>query len=759
MVKSLQLLKPYCLTFAQQICLFFIITIPLHLGSQTFLGFEYNAQIPVKIGATTLKNSWAGGLNFGQFSTIDYDYDGDLDLVVFDRSGDEFVLYEQISIAGTPSYRFVYNSAPLFPSDCLYRTAFVDYDLDGKKDCFTYGIGGIKVYRNIGSAGTGLQWQLITPILMSDYVGSYENLFVSASDIPAYVDVDFDGDMDILTFHIGGELVQYHQNQSMELYGIPDSLTFVLKNQCWGRFREDANSNAVILNETVYPCTNGDVPTPLREQHSKDTLKTQTRHSGSTLLALDLDNNGVMDLILGDVAYPNITQLTNGGTAPNTNSAMSSQNNNYPSATPVNLQLFPAMYYEDVDFDGKKDLLVAPNARTVSENQTSVWFYKNTGTSALPNLTYQTNAFLQNDMIDAGLGSIPVFVDYNGDGLQDLLVSSFFRYKPTLNKESVFELYENTGTASAPEFTRVSTDYLGISAQNLGLRSVPTFGDLDGDGDLDMIIGRENGTLLRYSNTAGVGNPLNFGTGVSLTDNLSANITVPAYAHPQLFDLNKDGLLDLIIGKKTGELVYYKNSGNSSSASFELVSTNLGLVDISSTPDGYASPFFFRVNDTTHLFVGCYEGKLWYYKDIDNNLANGNSFQLVSDHFLNMDVGLYSSFAVADLDNDGLLHLLAGQDLGGLFHFEADPSSTLGMNMIENELFTIYPNPTHNVIYINGLNPDISINTIKLVDAQGKLIPVSMENNRIYLDELKAGVYFIELNCDEGVERKKFIKL
>ncbi len=737
------------------------------VNTQTHLGFEYNPGIPVKVGSTTLKNPWAGGINYGQFSTIDYNFDGLDDLVIFDRSGDEFVLMEHIVNGTTHEYKYVYKGYNFFPADCKYRAAFVDYDADGRKDLFTYGIGGVKVYRNVGSSTQGLQWQLITPILQTDYTGDISNLYVSASDIPAYADIDFDGDMDILTFHIGGQNMEYHQNQSMELYGIPDSLIFVLKNQCWGKFSEDPNSNDLYLNQTAYPCENGDIANPLRPANTEEELirdfasESITRHSGSTTLAIDINNNGVMDLILGDVAYPGITLLMNGGTAPNTNSIMISQNHDYPTAgNPGQMQLFPAIYWEDVDFDGKKDLIIAPNARTVSENQNSVQFFKNTGTNALPNFVYQENNFLQKDMIDHGLGSIPVLVDENGDGLKDLLVANFVRYKPVLSLESVFQLYRNTGTSSNPEFTLVNNDYLGLSSLGLGLRVVPTFGDLDGDADQDLIIGMENGNLRRFTNTAGAGNPMNFGTSVSLTDNTGAAINVVSYAYPQLFDLNKDGLLDLIVGRKTGEITYYQNTGTATSPVFTWISNNLGQADISSTPDGYAAPHFFRVNDTTRLFVGAYNGKLNYFHNIDGHLTDGDTFSLYSDHFLNLDVGLYSSVFVDDINGNGFLNLFVGQDLGGLFLFEADPLSTASLHewQIEKEL-VLYPNPGNQLVTIaskNGNSSDIKL--LQVYNVLGQNQYVELNGSQIDVSALRPGTYYFVFEIDGKIEHLNFIR-
>ncbi|MCH2228908.1 MAG: T9SS type A sorting domain-containing protein [Crocinitomicaceae bacterium] len=727
-------------------------------GSYAQFGFEYDNSIQVKIGNDTILNPWGGGINYAQFSDFDYDFDGDLDLLVFDRSKNNLRVFVQETNGG-PHYELAYNAKNKFPNEIRYRATMFDYDNDGRKDLFTQGTGGLKVYRNVGSSGTGLQWELAEDLIHSQYPNNFSNLIINSSDIPALIDVDGDSDMDILTFHQGGSNMEYHQNQSMELYGIPDSLKFVLMNQCWGKFSEDINTNSITLNDPSYPCQGGDIINPESESDESKA----TRHAGSTILALDYNNSGVLDLVIGDVSFTNLNLLINGGTAVNSDSPMISIDNSFPSnTTPVDIQLFPAAYHLDVDFDNVKDLIVCPNAKNVSINERSVLFYKNIGTNANPTFIYTSDNFLQDQMIEHGTGSVPAFTDINQDGLDDMIVANFYRYIPILSKESTMAYYLNTGTASEPIFTYIDYDYLNLSSENYGLRSIPTFGDLDGDNDDDLIIGTEIGTLVYYENTS-TGSGAIYNTGViNLQDNTGATINVQSYAHPQLFDLNNDNLLDLIIGAKNGELVYYENIGTTAVPSFQLSNNLLGNVDITPTlPDGYTAPHFFRLNDTTHLFLGGIDGNLFYYSNIDGNLSSGQSFTLVSDNYLNIDVDAYSSFAVNDINNDGNLNMFVGQDLGGVYHFEANPNSNASIHEVESKYdINLYPNPANGKITID-LKSALG-KGVTLLNLNGQILKYErIKGSQITIDltDASGGVYFVQIEMDNGdLIMKKIIK-
>ena len=709
-------------------------------------GFEYNDSIVVRRNGETLLYPWVGGLNHAQFSEIDYNFDGHMDLFVFDRSRNQIrVFLNKEANDGSRYYEYLHDSESFFPEGIRSRAMMIDYNGDGKNDLWSHGIGGIKVHKNIGNASDGLKWELVTNLIRTDYLGYNSNLYVSSIDIPAYVDVDGDGDIDVLTYHIGGQRMEYHKNLSMETYGHADSLIFELKNECWGQFTEGQFSNTITLNSTDGPCGGGSsVTDPER----------YLRHSGSTVLALDLTDNGVMDLVLGDVEASNLTMLINGGTEPNQNSSMVSYDPNFPSnTTPVDLEIFPASFFLDVDHDGIKDLVVSTNANGGSENLNGIWFYKNLGTNTLPNFTYVKKDLFQGEMIDNGKGSIPLLVDINNDGLKDLIIGSTYRYHSPLDKISKIQYFQNTGTASSPEFTFVSDDWLGLSTKGYGLRISPTFGDLNGDSLSDMIIGTTDGAVHYFEKTGNGANDFTLLEN-NMLDTEGNPISVTNDASPELFDLDNDGLLDLIIGQRFGGLLYYKNIGTATNPSFELITNNLGAVNVGTpqNPQGLAIPRFVRTNDTTHLFVGARAGTIYYYQNIDGNIEDGDTFDLFSDEYAGINTGFLSAPFISQIRDDNSFDLFVGTDLGGIWNYTADPASEPSdVSVDEVKLsdfeWKVYPNPSETGVFKVKIE-DKNTYKLEVTDLLGRKVYTKAafwDNTIVDLKNQKSGIYLMRL--------------
>jgi hypothetical protein len=384
------------------------------------------------------------------------------------------------------------------------------------------------------------------------------------------------------------------------------------------------------------------------------------------------------------------------------------------------------------------------------------------GSNTNPTFVYQTDAFLQEEMIEHGTGSVPVFVDLNQDGLEDMLVSNFFRFTTPLSKEGSIAYYKNTGTTTNPFFTLIDDDFLNLSSSGLGLRMLPTFGDLDGDGDKEMLLGLENGRIAYYENISITGGITFAAPILNYQDNLGSIISGGQYASPQLVDLNKDGKLDLVLGKKTGELAYYENTGTTAAPIFTLLNDTLGNIDIATTsPDGFPVPHFFDYNDTTYLFLGGVDGKLHYYNTIDNHLLSGDTFNLVSDDFLGINVGAYSSFWVNNVDNDEYLDLFVGQDLGGISHLETDPNSQANLNELKSQLqIELFPNPTTGFLSIKG--PSTESIHFSVIDLFGKeLIAKSdfLGTTQLDLNEFSSGIYLILFETENGLScTKRLVK-
>jgi len=688
----------------------------------------------------TFSSAFSGGINAGQFSEIDLNLDGTMDLIVFDKSGNKISPF----INDNGNYIYAPKYRDNFPKVHDWML-LADYNCDGKNDIYTYSSGGMAIYENTST--TSLSFSLVTSLVLSDYGSNNLNIYISPVDIPAIADVDYDGDLDVLTFSILGGFVEYHKNMAMELTGSCDTVAFEFSESCWGLFYEGLNS--YILN-----CPNCQCPPIINPNNANSKQK----HAGSTLLAIDIDNDNDMDLVLGDVSYNNLNLLINGGD--NQNALMVSVDSVFPqnntNTIAANMHVYPASYYLDVTGDGIKDLIVTTNSQNNSENFESCWLFENAGQTNNPDFNFVQTNFLQSDMIDLGTSSFPVFFDYNNDSLLDLVIGNYGYHVANNDPISSLALFENTGTIDIPEYDLIDRDWQGIASINLNtnlnipaLNLSPTFGDLDADGDKDMILGDADGKLHYFTNQGG-----NF---TIIAPNYN-NIDVGYYSQPQLVDVDRDGLLDIIIGEQDGSVNYCPNSGTTNTAIFDTIIKNWGGIDVDTNfiSTGYSSPKLIDSNGVYQLFVGSFTGTIYQFTNIDGNL-NGIFIPVISTTNSIWDGGK-CAFTFADINNDNNPEMILGNLSGGIAYFSSDTllNDTTATNLTNwaQDNFTIYPNPASNQLSISG----ISTGTVSIKNLLGNtVIRVKKENTQLNINtsKLATGIYILELN---GTSRKVIIQ-
>ena len=156
--------------------------------------------IPVITDGDTLSNPWVGGLTAPQWSPIDFDFDGDEDLFAFDRDGSRLLAFERTDEGWKYRPKWVLGW-PELVDWCLLR----DFDCDGRPDIFTSHQNGIYVYRNNTENPLDPQFSPVaTPLLASYDFGAGPDMLPVVClgiDIPAILDHDGDGDIDIITFY------------------------------------------------------------------------------------------------------------------------------------------------------------------------------------------------------------------------------------------------------------------------------------------------------------------------------------------------------------------------------------------------------------------------------------------------------------------------------------------------------------------------------------------------------------------------------
>lgn len=712
--------------------------------------FRFDTSLKISQSGQILTNAFAGGLNAPQFSTCKLDNDGIDDLVVFDRTSQKlYTFLAQKDNSGKYNWQYspqYENAFPKIENWILLR----DYNRDGKKDIFTFTPSGIKVYQN--TTTSKLSFQLIADPLYSTGFSGRLNLYMSSTDIPSITDIDNDGDDDIVVFDTSGNFILFHKNFSIENYKNANVLEFKRVGDCWGGILKE-HFDDIVFNQ---PC--GENPQPLENPFpSKSSAK--VLHSGNSLLLIDLNGDGLKDMLFGHVTQNRVASMLNVGTVKQ--AKFNKGNYNYPDNFPVNFSVFPAIYYEDLDFDGVRDMITAPNgsdnAQQTVDYQNSAWFYKNKGKDDNPEFSFVQKNIVQNTMVDLGENTSPVFFDIDGDGDQDLLVGNGGN-RGDMGYRASLALFENKGNNT---FELANSDFLGISKSVQLFDIKPFITDLSGDGieDLGFISNSFTGVNIRYF-------PNKAAKGKGLQINLSEGIILPQIQFlsngdfPLFFDLNKDGLKDLLIGKGNGRLEFHKNSGSLTSPRFTLENEELGGLLSDYTVGGVSLAVADLNGDgKDELITGNKSGYLKVYK----NLIEQNPKQFVADSTTIFDdfhdknaslkIGGGLNVAVTDLNNDFIPDLMIGTNSGGLKWLKNTSKFIITANEEPINLL-VFPNPTNRFLYIK--NPIVG--DYELFDITGKRI-YNQKNNQINqeisfdLSTLHDGIYFLKISID-GILKK-----
>jgi Ca2+-binding RTX toxin-like protein len=261
----------------------------------------------------------------------------------------------------------------------------------------------------------------------------------------------------------------------------------------------------------------------------------------STPAFVDLDGDGDLDLVAGNFLGSLLAWRNTGSLAAPVFTDITGTDN--PFAL-VGVERYAAPAFVDLDADGDLDLVSGTEIGRILA-------WRNTGTTASPAFTALTGSDNPFAAIDVSTHSTPAFVDLDGDGDLDLVSGE---------RDGYFLAWRNTGSPAAPAFTALGGTENPFDSLSAPGMSKPAFVDLDNDGDLDLLSGALfSSSLLAWRNTGSLTAPAF--TALTGTDNPFGGVTLGFGGAPAFTDLDGDGDLDLVVGDAVGTLRVWRNAG------------------------------------------------------------------------------------------------------------------------------------------------------------------------------------------------------
>lgn len=375
---------------------------------------------------------------------VDIDGDKDFDLFIGTYSGSIF-FYRNIGTESSPNFVDEEDPLPFFSIDLWISETFSDLDNDGDWDCFVGGqCGSILYFENIGTCSfpSFISPKISIPgIDFTLEVGGW-GLWKGQHSIPALVDIDDDGDLDLFTSQYNPGQINFYRND-----GSPKNPIFTMITAKYGNISFTSTHDPAVLGHICFG---------------------------------DIDNDDDLDLFIGKEDGKVIFYRNNGNKK---DPSWILVNSSYINALVGDSSVWAAPTLIDIDGDGDLDFIVG-------ERWGNILLFRNNGTSTTPSFSGYTNLGL-----NPGYFPKPSLYDVDKDGDFDLFIGVEGSYG---NARIIF--YKNIGTSSNPIFSLENNDFATIDKNYT--YPAPIFSDLDGDGDMDLICGSERGGINFYKNNS-----------------------------------------------------------------------------------------------------------------------------------------------------------------------------------------------------------------------------------------------------------------
>ncbi len=461
---------------------------------------------------------------------------------------------------------------------------------------------------------------------------------------------------------------------------------------------------------------------------------------GWSLAAGDYNKDGFTDLMLGSGNGVTFWKSNSTGTA-------------YSNVTPGEYIFCQRTNFVDINNDGHLDAFschdVDPNVYYIN-NGFGNFAYNQSGTTP--------GAYMLG-ITPSGGNYASLWTDFDNDGDSDLFISKC--------SGPPSELHRNDGSG-------VFTDISAIAQINVTpVQSWSSaIADFDNDGDMDILIG-SNGSVksMLFRNNLDTTNSIEeaysnvtAGSGWDLDNSTSRDYVA--------YDFDNDGYVDILSG--TGKIAY--NNGDMTFSKINYPGLEIGAIgDLNN--DGfldiqngntirYAVPNdnnWFKLNvhgiQSNSNGIGARVEIHGPFGTQIRDVRSGEGFEFMST--MNVHFGLGQSTSITSVIikwPSGIVDTIQNPTINSILNVVE--GSTLANNDFAGTTFSMYPNPTNDILNIKMGDNGAALESVNVFDLAGRLVaePV-LQNDAFSVNQLSVGTYIVLIKTVDGRQfTQKFLK-